>query len=161
MPRSSLARYLNPWKHRREEHERKVAELRQRDGDNCTRCRRPVRFDFPAGHDLSAKIEPMGASAVADTIEDKLRIMGRQDPARAHHSHEIHEHLNNPLIFVRRSFTNFMHFAGREVESNARTEAYYLLVREGRAADRFFLGVKTLEQPHRLEKLERVCRFLK
>ena len=69
MPSSSLARYLNPWKFRREELERKVAELRHRDGDNCTRCRRPVRFDFPAGHDLSPKIEPMGGTEVADSIE--------------------------------------------------------------------------------------------
>ena len=69
MPSSSLARYLNPWKFRRDEQERKIAELRHRDGDSCTRCRRPVRFDFPAGHDLSAKIESMAASEPADGIE--------------------------------------------------------------------------------------------
>lgn len=65
---TSLARYLNPWKFRREEQERKIAELRHRDGDNCTRCRRPVRFDFPTGHDLSPKIEAMGAGD-ADSVE--------------------------------------------------------------------------------------------
>ena len=59
----SLARYLNPWKFRREEQARKIAALRHRDGDNCTRCRRALRFDLPDGHDLGAKIEPMGAAA--------------------------------------------------------------------------------------------------
>jgi len=64
MSSSSLARYLNPWKFRREEHERKVTALRHRDGDNCTRCRRPVRFDLPAGHDLSPKVELIGGGEV-------------------------------------------------------------------------------------------------
>ena len=91
MSHSSLARYLNPWKHRREEYERKVAELRQRDGDNCTRCRRPVRFDFPAGHDLSAKIEPMGAIAVADTIEHSCLTHMRCNAQACDNTAEVQE----------------------------------------------------------------------
>ena len=91
MSRSSLARYLNPWKHRREEHERKVAELRQRDGDNCTRCRRPVRFDFPAGHDLGAKIEPMGASSVADTTEHSCLTHTRCNAQAGDNTAEVQE----------------------------------------------------------------------
>ena len=33
--------------------------LRQRDGDACARCRRPLSFDLPAGHDQGAAIEPV------------------------------------------------------------------------------------------------------
>ncbi|MGZ2412052.1 5-methylcytosine-specific restriction endonuclease McrA [Sphingomonas sp. F9_3S_D5_B_2] len=58
MPRPLvLTRYLNPWKFRRQEREQRVQELRGRDGDNCTRCRRPMRFDLPDGHDQAANIE--------------------------------------------------------------------------------------------------------
>ena len=53
----SLAHFLKPWSYRREAAERRLAELRQRDGDSCRRCRRPLRFDVPEGHDLSAVIE--------------------------------------------------------------------------------------------------------
>jgi hypothetical protein len=33
--------------------------LRSRDGDNCARCRRPLRFDLPSGHDAAPKLEPI------------------------------------------------------------------------------------------------------
>ena len=58
MSQSIIARYVNPWKFKREQEElRRVAGLRQRDGDDCRRCRRPMRFDLPSGHDLAPKIE--------------------------------------------------------------------------------------------------------
>jgi hypothetical protein len=58
MSRTMIARYLSPWKFKREqEEEQRRKTLRQRDGDGCRRCRRPIRFDLPAGHDLGAKIE--------------------------------------------------------------------------------------------------------
>lgn len=57
MPRTSIVRYLIPWKFNREEQARRLAELRRRDGDDCARCRRPLRFDLPAGHDQGAAIE--------------------------------------------------------------------------------------------------------
>ena len=57
----SLVRYLNPWAYKREQAERQLAELRQRDGDACRRCRRQLRFDLPDGHDLGPRIE-QGAS---------------------------------------------------------------------------------------------------
>jgi hypothetical protein len=58
MSQSIIARYLNPWKFKREQEAlQRVAELRQRDGDDCRRCRRPMRFDLTAGHDLGPKIE--------------------------------------------------------------------------------------------------------
>jgi hypothetical protein len=51
-----LVKYLNPWAFRRQQRER-LAALRQRDGDCCRRCRRPIRFDLPAGHDLGFRLE--------------------------------------------------------------------------------------------------------
>ena len=58
MSQSIIARYVNPWKFKREQEERqRVAELRKRDGEDCRRCRRPMRFDLTAGHDLGPKIE--------------------------------------------------------------------------------------------------------
>ena len=56
---SSIVRYLIPWKFNRDEQARRLAELRRRDGDDCARCRRPLRFDLPAGHDQGAAIEPV------------------------------------------------------------------------------------------------------
>ena len=52
-----ILKYVNPWKFRREQVAQQVHALRQRDGENCSRCKRPLRFDLPAGHDLAAKIE--------------------------------------------------------------------------------------------------------
>lgn len=58
MSQSIIARYLNPWKFKREQEERRrVGELRERDGDDCRRCRRSMRFDLRTGHDLSPRIE--------------------------------------------------------------------------------------------------------
>ena len=58
MSQSVIARYLNPWKFKREQEDlQRVVELRQRDGDDCRRCRRPMRFDLAGGHGLAPKIE--------------------------------------------------------------------------------------------------------
>ena len=58
MPSDSIARIIHPWKFKREQQQaQRVAELRHRDGDDCRRCRRPLRFDLPAGHDRGPKIE--------------------------------------------------------------------------------------------------------
>jgi hypothetical protein len=54
-----IARYVTPWKFRRAQDERRCHALRMRDGENCSRCRRPLRFDLPSGHDLAPKIEQM------------------------------------------------------------------------------------------------------
>ena len=62
--RMTLARLLRPFSYKREAVARRVAELRQRDGDHCRRCRRLLRFDLPDGHDLGPKIEHgIGGSA--------------------------------------------------------------------------------------------------
>lgn len=68
MSRSIIARYVNPWKYKREQAEAaRVAELRSRDGDDCRRCRRPLRFDLTPGHDLGPKIEE-----IAPTPKDEV-----------------------------------------------------------------------------------------
>jgi len=54
----SIVRFLNPRKFRRDREAEQVRALKARDGANCARCRRPLRFDLPAGHDLGAIIEP-------------------------------------------------------------------------------------------------------
>jgi len=48
---------------RRDKQRQRLAELRQRDGDHCRRCRRPMRFDLPPGHDLAPTIERIGPKA--------------------------------------------------------------------------------------------------
>jgi hypothetical protein len=63
MSSSILARYVNPWKFKREQEQlQRIAELRGRDGDDCRRCRRPMRFDLSSGHDLMPKIEAVAAT---------------------------------------------------------------------------------------------------
>jgi 5-methylcytosine-specific restriction endonuclease McrA len=57
MASSSIVRYLNPWRFRREQQAERLKALRERDGDACARCRRPVRFDLTEGHDQGAKVE--------------------------------------------------------------------------------------------------------
>ena len=63
MSRSIIIKYVNPWRFRREQNELRVTELRHRDGDNCTRCRRPLRFDLQDGHDLIPKFEEIVPSS--------------------------------------------------------------------------------------------------
>lgn len=64
---SIVARYLTPWKHKRELEEQRLAALRGRDGDDCRRCRRPMRFDLPDGHDLGPKVEKVLAACAGET----------------------------------------------------------------------------------------------
>ena len=87
----SLVRFLNPWKHRREERRRRVEALRERDGDACRRCRRPIRFELPAGHDLGVQIEAMpggvaGTRAAADSLGDLCLTHGRCNAAGQDHT---------------------------------------------------------------------------
>jgi hypothetical protein len=64
---------------REREEQQRVAELRQRDGDNCRRCRRPIRFDLPAGNEKGPKIEAVWApgSDTAAPIESQCLCHGR------------------------------------------------------------------------------------
>lgn len=60
MPGADISKYLNPWKLKRDKQRQRFAELRQRDGDCCSRCRRPLRFDLPPGHDQAPSLESIG-----------------------------------------------------------------------------------------------------
>jgi len=83
MPQNLLTKYLNPWKHRRQA-EARLAALRQRDGDQCARCRRPMRFDLPAGHDRGAAILQVGPGA-----EDLRLCHPRCNSAGVDHTDEV------------------------------------------------------------------------
>jgi hypothetical protein len=54
---SSLARCFRGLMPRRDTLRRQLEALRERDGENCRRCRRPMRFDLPGGHDSAPKLE--------------------------------------------------------------------------------------------------------
>ena len=88
-----IARYINPWKYRREEQQQRIAELRRRDGDNCSRCRRPLRFDLPDGHDQGTKIEQLLHVVNGGTIDlQNLCLTHRRcNPAGADHTPEVTE----------------------------------------------------------------------
>lgn len=93
MPTLSLTRFLNPWKHRREEVKRRVEALRQRDGDACRRCRRPMRFDLPNGHDQGAKIEEIRPGTGGDQLDNLCLTHQRCNAAGADHTDEVTERI--------------------------------------------------------------------
>jgi 5-methylcytosine-specific restriction endonuclease McrA len=76
---SLITKFLNPWRYRRELREERTLALRQRDGENCTRCRRPIRFDLPAGHDQGAKLEQVVSRSAGgtETIDNLCLTHGR------------------------------------------------------------------------------------
>lgn len=69
MPKKSIAKYLCPWMFKRETKRQRFDALRQRDGDNCWRCRRQMRFDLPPGHDLAPTIEHVQPKSKGGTSE--------------------------------------------------------------------------------------------
>ena len=70
MPRTSIVLYLNPWAYRRRKTQERLDALRRRDGDDCRRCRRPMRFDLPSGHDQAPTIQNIshGARSAAENL---------------------------------------------------------------------------------------------
>jgi hypothetical protein len=95
MSRTILAKYVTPWKFRREQEARRVAALRQRDGDDCRRCRRPIRFDLTAGHDKGPKVETSEpVVAGEEEIFDNLFLChGRCNAAGADNTAEVAERI--------------------------------------------------------------------
>lgn len=94
MSRSLIARYVTPWVSKRErEEQQRVAALRQRDGDNCRRCRRPIRFDLPAGNDKGPKIEAtsLPAEDTATSIESLCLCHGRCNAESGDNTVEVTE----------------------------------------------------------------------
>ena len=92
---TSFTEYLNPWKLGRDKQRQRLDALRRRDGDNCQRCRRPLRFDLPNGHDQGAKIEEIGpaASGCRDSLENVCLTHRRCNPAGADHTDEVVERI--------------------------------------------------------------------
>ena len=91
---ASLGRYLNPWKFKREQEElQRVAELRQRDGDLCRRCRRAIRFDLPRGHDQAPKLHEVAARAEGEppALDIHWLVHTRCNAAGANSTAEVKE----------------------------------------------------------------------
>lgn len=93
-----MMRHLNPWKARREEAQRRIAELRSRDGDHCRRCRRPLRFDLPSGHDSAPKIEPIRSGGAADALDNFCLCHGRCNAEAADKTLEVIERVRTRRV---------------------------------------------------------------
>jgi hypothetical protein len=106
MSRTIIAKYVTPWKYRRAQNAQRLAALRQRDGEDCRRCRRPLRFDLPNGHDQGPRIEHMTAGqSGGETAElDELCLTHvRCNPANDHTS-EVLERIrrkNEAVLFTK------------------------------------------------------------
>ena len=68
MLHESLARLLTPWTLSAKRAPHRLDQLRSRDGDTCRRCRRPMRFDLPSGHDQAPRIEQLQPGPAAAPI---------------------------------------------------------------------------------------------
>ena len=90
---ATILRLVNPWKFRREQAAERLRLLRIRDGDDCRRCRRPMRFDLTDGHDQAAAIEQiMPVAANAEPSLDNLCLCHRRcNPERADNTQEVQE----------------------------------------------------------------------
>jgi len=93
MSRTIIAKYVTPWRFRRELREQRLAALRQRDGENCRRCRREIRFDLPAGHDKAPNIENVVAGAHEEAIDHLFLCHVRCNSAGADHTAEVTERI--------------------------------------------------------------------
>jgi hypothetical protein len=89
MSSTIILRYVNPWKFRRQQEAQRLAALRMRDGDECRRCRRPLRFDLPDGHDMGAKIEQVLPGT--ETIENLCLTHRRCNVEAADVTREVQE----------------------------------------------------------------------
>jgi hypothetical protein len=95
MSRTMIARYVNPWKFRREEQEQRLRALRDRLGENCSRCRRPIRFDLPGGHDQAPRIEQLlhAANGGSGELDNLCLTHTRCNSAGADHTPEVTERI--------------------------------------------------------------------
>src|SRR5438477_10318259 len=95
MGQSLFVRYVNPWKYRREREAARISELRRRDGDDCRRCRRPMRFDVPAGHDQGALIQPIqyGFDAAEASLDNLCLTHRRCNAAAVDNTGEVTERI--------------------------------------------------------------------
>lgn len=96
MNSNSISRFVNPWKYRREQElAQRVAELRSRDGEDCRRCRRPLRFDLSNGNDQAPKIEPLrpGADVGEAAISQLILCHFRCHAGMVDHTPEVVERM--------------------------------------------------------------------
>jgi hypothetical protein len=93
MTRSFIAKYVSPWKDKQSQ--QRVAALRERDGDHCRRCRRPIRFDLPRGHDKGPKVECIAGETAEEArrLENLCLCHGRCNAAGADHTDEVTERI--------------------------------------------------------------------
>ena len=91
-----LARYVSPWRYKRRQREaEQLRALKLRDGENCARCRRPMRFDLPQGHDQGARIEeilPSTTGAEPDLADLRLTHF-RCNASGVDHTGEVTERM--------------------------------------------------------------------
>jgi hypothetical protein len=94
MAGTNIVRFLSSRMLRRDEPKR-LAELRQRDGDNCRRCRRPMGFDLPRGHDQAPSLVPIGSSAPGGRpgIDDWCLCHGRCNGQTVDATSEVQERM--------------------------------------------------------------------
>jgi hypothetical protein len=96
MSRSFLARYVSPWTLRKDkEEQQRIAELRKRDGEHCRRCRRPMAFDLPDGHEKGPRIERIAGPATgeAEALEELGLCHVRCNSAGADDTDAVQERL--------------------------------------------------------------------
>ena len=94
MSGKSIVKYLNPWRFRREREAERLRVLRHRDGDNCARCRRPMRFDLPDGHDQRAVLELIVPDAAGSEALEGYRLCHRRCNAPGlDHTDEVTERM--------------------------------------------------------------------
>jgi hypothetical protein len=105
MPARSIAKYLTPWMFKRQQEQRLLA-LRNRDGDDCRRCRRPMRFDLPKGHDMGAKVEQILANPAGDpqALDNLCLCHARCNAGMIDHTTEVIERIrrkNEAALFTK------------------------------------------------------------
>ena len=95
MSRTIIAKYLTPWKYKREQEQQRLQALRQRDGDDCRRCRRPMRFDLPPGHDMGPRVEEVlpGPADEPATLDNSCLCHRRCNSESADYTDEVKERI--------------------------------------------------------------------
>lgn len=96
MSQSIIAKYVAPWKYKRARREaERLRALKLRDGEACARCRRPLRFDLPNGHDQGARIEEIvPAAAGIEPDLANLRLTHRRcNASGVDHTGEVTERM--------------------------------------------------------------------
>lgn len=90
-----IVKFVSPWKYRRQQEQARVRVLRQRDGDECRRCRRAMRFDLPAGHDQGACVQPIEFAAEGDgsSLDNLCLTHRRCNAAFADNTAEVTERI--------------------------------------------------------------------